>query len=84
MRCIISLLFLGGIAAAKASDWEKKLPLPSNPLVWGEVNFLHTTDIHGEHPFPQAASKLSRSSSIGWLMGHQHVSVIMTHIVHHF
>lgn len=26
---------------------ESKLPTPKGPLVWGEVNFVHTTDIHG-------------------------------------
>jgi hypothetical protein len=27
---------------------ESKLPFPKGPLVWGDVNFVHTTDIHGE------------------------------------
>jgi 2',3'-cyclic-nucleotide 2'-phosphodiesterase (5'-nucleotidase family) len=54
MKSIVSLLASGAFALVKATDWEKKLPLPSNPLVWGEVNFLHTTDIHGELSPPQA------------------------------
>lgn len=58
MKSIIPLLALGGLAVAKATDWEKKLPLPSNPLVWGEVNFLHTTDIHGERSLPQVNMEL--------------------------
>lgn len=43
-------LFLSGVVAVRAStDLEDKLPLPSKQLVWGDVNFVHTTDIHGEH-----------------------------------
>jgi 2',3'-cyclic-nucleotide 2'-phosphodiesterase (5'-nucleotidase family) len=46
-----SVLFFAGIAAATAStQWEDKLPLPSRDLEWGDVNFIHTTDIHGELP----------------------------------
>lgn len=48
MKLSTPLLF-SGIAAARAStQWEDKLPLPSRPLVFGEVNFIHSTDIHGE------------------------------------
>lgn len=25
-----------------------ELPIPTRPLEWGDVNFLHTSDTHGE------------------------------------
>lgn len=28
-----------------ATPWPKSVP--SRPLVWGDVNFIHTTDTHG-------------------------------------
>lgn len=47
----LSALFFASIAAARAStQWEDKLPLPTRDLEWGDVNFIHTTDIHGELP----------------------------------
>lgn len=33
---------------ASTSDLSDHLPIPKRPLVWGDVNFIHTTDIHGE------------------------------------
>lgn len=48
MKTIIALLLAGAVTANGTTDLEDKLPLPSKPLLWGDVNFIHTTDIHGE------------------------------------
>ncbi|KAI5455005.1 hypothetical protein NCC49_002280 [Naganishia albida] len=47
MKRLIVPLFAGVVAARISTQWEDTLPLPAKPLVWGDVNFIHTTDIHG-------------------------------------
>ena len=73
---------------------ESQLPSPKGPLVWGDVNFIQTTDIHGKSyspgwhmaydrveragadPYSNLNRVLDPRRSIGWLLGHQHVSQI--------
>lgn len=50
MKRLIIPLFAGVVAARTSTQWEDTLPLPAKPLVWGDMNFIHTTDIHGELP----------------------------------
>jgi hypothetical protein len=50
-------LFAASHASAKHSTIEDKLPLPSRPLEWGDVNFIHTTDIHGTSALAMYPSK---------------------------
>ena len=48
--------------ATASSSW------PAAPLQWGDINFLHTTDSHGEFgprkPWPPL------TPHTGWLLGH--------------
>lgn len=48
-----------------------ELPVPTRPLEWGDVNFLSTSDTHGE-------LRRRRELTAGWLRGHQHVCIIIT------
>ncbi|KAJ9106089.1 hypothetical protein QFC21_001229 [Naganishia friedmannii] len=41
-------LLVASFVRAKHSTLEDNLPFPSRTLEWGDVNFIHTTDIH-EH-----------------------------------
>ncbi|KXX73531.1 hypothetical protein MMYC01_209410 [Madurella mycetomatis] len=40
---------LGGLAAAAQPGAAEPVPAPMRDLVWGKLNFLHTTDTHGWH-----------------------------------
>jgi 2',3'-cyclic-nucleotide 2'-phosphodiesterase (5'-nucleotidase family) len=43
-----------------------ELPVPTRPLEWGDINFLSTSDTHGE-------AHAGGALTAGWLRGHQHV-----------
>lgn len=40
---------LAGLAAAAQPGAAEPIPAPMRDLVWGKLNFLHTTDTHGWH-----------------------------------
>ncbi|CCO36775.1 hypothetical protein BN14_10919 [Rhizoctonia solani AG-1 IB] len=50
MKAIL-LGILAGFATAKEiinhEDPTINIPVPTQPLEWGDVNVLHTTDLHG-------------------------------------
>lgn len=45
----VSILLLGLSAAAYGAQPSAPLPIPAplRDLTWGQLNFLHTTDVHG-------------------------------------
>jgi hypothetical protein len=46
-RILAACILLSTIAATTSAWSDSDIPLPSEPLKWGEVNFIATTDTHG-------------------------------------
>jgi hypothetical protein len=47
LQHLLSALVALPLVRSRLQVDESTLPTPRGPLVWGDVNFIHTTDIHG-------------------------------------
>lgn len=71
---MLFLLSVLGVVLNRVETHAFELPKPTRPLEWKDINVISISDSHGK--------RQSRFSSallilLGWLLGHQHVRVIL-------